>query len=293
MKLIQILKGFVIVALPCLLLCSSYARNENEISKNIPTKEQSQANNENRDTEEGEKKPPQNKKNVDKNQENYQYENKSGEAKSDSKEDGIDWAFWLSILSVVVSIFALFVAISNHKEIIKYSKKINKNTSPNPLKPSGIKDKTPELLAKIQMLEREINELKKQVAKKKEESNNTSGNQQESKVIKKEEVHKNDPVEYGYFNQPIGGEKAYFKEFLSESPRAIFKVEKRGNVATFFFLDNINIKQVVSADFLSSAIDLIGVLKHEAVGMTTTSKGQAEWKNDKWVITKKMVVLLT
>ncbi len=292
MKLIQILKGFVIVALPCLLLCSSYARSENEFSKNIPTEEQQQANNENMDTEEGENIPPQyTENNADKNQE----KNQSGKVKPENKEEGVDWSFWLSILSVGVSFGALFVAICNHKEFNKFQDKIKTKLPPNSnsIKPSGIKDNIPDLLKKIQVLEIAVNELKGQMAKKKEESNKTPSSQQQNKVVKKEEVQKNDPVEYGYFNQPVGGEKAYFKEFLSESPRAIFKVEKRGNVAIFFFCDNVNIKQVVSADFLSSAIDLIGVLKHEAVGMTTTSKGQAEWKNDKWVITKKMVVLLS
>lgn len=293
MKLIQILKGFVIVALPCLLLCSSYARNENEISKDITTKEQSQANNENIDTEEEENIPPQSTESES--QKGYQKEIQSEKVKLESKEESVDWSFWLSILSVGVSFGALFVAICNHKEFNKFQDKIKTKLPPNSIsiKPSGIKDKTPDLLARIQKLETAVNKLENQQAKIKEDSNKTPSGQPQNKIIKKEETQKNDPVEYGCFNQPIGGEKAYFKEFLSESPRAIFKVEKRGNVATFFFLDNINIKQVVSADFLSSAIDLTGVLKQEAVGMTTTSKGQAEWKNDKWVITKKMVVLLT
>jgi hypothetical protein len=101
-------------------------------------------------------------------------------------------------------------------------------------------------------------------------------------------------VENGFFAYPIGVGEVYFKEFITDSqnPNIAFSVEKIENVATFDLLPNIDVREVLSSDYLQSVIEFDGVVKDEANSMSTKLKGQAKFNGEKWIVTRKMMVTL-
>lgn len=246
--------------------------------------------------------------------------NKTAKAEENQKEKSIDWAFYLSILSVGISFFALFIAIANNKGMQNMKKSLRK---PAPLKkaaePKVVK---PVSRAEFDDLQRKYNDLlnllkgnnynsaqasttskgnstnqsnqNSQQANQGGQQTNLGNQQTNSNAQSSGKVKTPKVVDNGYFASPIGVGEVYFKEFITDSqnPNISFSVEKIENVATFDLLPNIDVREVLSSDYLQSVIEFDGVIKDEANSMSTKLKGQAKFNGEKWIVTRKMMVTL-
>ena len=99
----------------------------------------------------------------------------------------------------------------------------------------------------------------------------------------------------GYFGSPINTTEPYFKKLLvSGDSDARFIVEISGNKALFRPLESSSyFGTFVSTDAMRAAIDFNGCLPSEASSMRVITLGEAEQRDNKWVITKKVTVELS
>ena len=99
----------------------------------------------------------------------------------------------------------------------------------------------------------------------------------------------------GYFGNPIGTESAYFKKMLiSCDSEARFSVDYLGNKATFRPLDSgTYFGTFVSNDAMRVAVDFEGCPTSQASSMQVVAPGEAELRDNKWIIIKKSIVKLS
>lgn len=102
-------------------------------------------------------------------------------------------------------------------------------------------------------------------------------------------------VQQGYFGNPIGTEAAYFKKLLvSCDSEARFSVDYSGNKATFRPLDSgTYFGTFVSNDAMRVAVDFEGCPTSQASSMQVVAPGEAELRDNKWIIIKKSIVKLS
>lgn len=105
----------------------------------------------------------------------------------------------------------------------------------------------------------------------------------------------NDNIKTGYFGNPINAIEPYFKKMLvSRDSDARFSADISGNKAIFKPLDSSSyFGTFVSNDAMRAAVDFKGCTPSEASSMQVITPGEAEQRDNKWVITKKATVYLS
>lgn len=145
-----------------------------------------------------------------------------------------------------------------------------------------------EIASQFQKIEDKLRQLKKQ--------QEASASAMPMGKIGKPEKAPSESVQRGYFIQPTGKErgKTYFPNpvYSSEERRVYYSAKiYDGKRAEFEPINNID--QIKSSDLIDSAVTLEGVSRMQAERMETKTKGEAiKEADDKWVITKKAVVVL-
>lgn len=104
-----------------------------------------------------------------------------------------------------------------------------------------------------------------------------------------------DNIKTGYFGNPINATEPYFKKLLvSRDSEARFSADISGNKAIFKPLDSSSyFGTFVSNDAMRAAVDFKGCAPSEASSMQVITPGEAEQRDNKWVITKKATVYLS
>lgn len=104
-----------------------------------------------------------------------------------------------------------------------------------------------------------------------------------------------DNIKTGYFGNPINAAEPYFKKMLvSRDSEARFSADISGNKAVFKPLDSSSyLGTFVSNDAMRAAVDFKGCAPSEASSMQVITPGEAEQRDNKWVITKKATVYLS
>lgn len=104
-----------------------------------------------------------------------------------------------------------------------------------------------------------------------------------------------DTTKKGYFGTPVPAADPYFKKLLiSQDSDARFVAEIIGNKAIFKPLEsNSHFGTFVSNDAMRGAVDFKNCAPTELSSMQVITPGEAEQRDNKWVITKKAIVHLS
>lgn len=99
----------------------------------------------------------------------------------------------------------------------------------------------------------------------------------------------------GYFGNPINASEPYFKKMLvSRDSEARFSAVISGKRAIFKPLDSSSyLGTFISNDAMRAAVDFMGCTPSEASSMQVTKSGEAEQRDNKWIIIKKATILLS
>lgn len=140
---------------------------------------------------------------------------------------------------------------------------------------------TNSLSTKVQNLEKEISEIRKDISKLVISTTSSSCNSPANITTK------------GYFGAAVKGENrsGYFKKVLeSQDNDARFSAEIIDGSAKFEPI--VPLSSVKSSDYFDLAVEFEGVSKAEAKDMSVHNKGLAKQRGDKWIIEKKAVITL-
>ncbi|MGN0223803.1 MAG: hypothetical protein ACI4AM_07230 [Muribaculaceae bacterium] len=100
------------------------------------------------------------------------------------------------------------------------------------------------------------------------------------------------PTQHSFFPAPaMSAQGAYFPKQLSSRESALFEASIRGSKAEF--TPCVSFQNIISIDALRNAIEFQGVSKSEAKNMVISANGQAELRNNKWCILRKVTIYLT
>lgn len=100
------------------------------------------------------------------------------------------------------------------------------------------------------------------------------------------------PSQHAFFPAPaVIGQYLYFPKMSNLREMAFFEAEVTGSKAIFW--PCVNYQNITSSDAVRNAIEFEGVSKSEAKGMTVITNGQAECKDGKWYVTRRVTIRLT
>lgn len=100
------------------------------------------------------------------------------------------------------------------------------------------------------------------------------------------------PSQHAFFPAPaMGSQCAYFPKQLSSRESALFEATIIGSKAEF--RPCVSFQDIISIDALRNAIEFQGASKNEARNMVITANGQAELRNNKWCVLRKVTIHLT